>query len=487
MLNQIKKTELMPASSTASRGNYAALKRHGFTLIEMMVVLILISILTGLSFVALRGAQLDTFYAKTRATIRKIDVIITDRYEEYRNANLSYTIYESVSGYSSKTLPRANAVFGASEPDAVLHARIRLELTRDMMRLDMPDCPGDILFQTGTNFFFRSSNQALPTGYTLNSRPMFVSLDSPAANGQIQTMLFNRAGNGNVGGVPRIRPEVLEQNFNAELLFLIVESSYIAGSYGIEAFATSEIGDTDNDGLREFIDAWGNPIQWLRAPTGYFDDIETSQTSTLQGSSSASKAVVSRYDPDPFSGYLTSATSFASDDFDPTSSDLGYVISTDIIDHPTSPIRPLIVSPGPDGQTGLRFFWSGNNAQTSGTVTTRMFSTADAVWKNAVSFGGSAATVAWPDPYHPRRPSIGNNGALVQVNGENANQCLGGVLNVEVDGNGSGPFDIPTGINGTTFIFGNGSLNGSVGAINAQIRDLVSDNVANFDEVGGSL
>ncbi len=49
-----------------------------------------------------------------------------------------------------------------------------------------------------------------------------------------------------------------------QLLFLIVADSEFDGSTALEMFGQSEIADTDNDGLNEFIDAFGVPIKWIR-------------------------------------------------------------------------------------------------------------------------------------------------------------------------------------------------------------------------------
>ena len=54
-------------------------------------------------------------------------------------------------------------------------------------------------------------------------------------------------------------------NAAAECLYMIVMS--IPGA--AEQFHASEIGDVDNDGLPEFIDAWGRPIRFLRWPAGF--------------------------------------------------------------------------------------------------------------------------------------------------------------------------------------------------------------------------
>ena len=55
---------------------HAELARTAFTLVELMVVIVILSILAGLVVGALRGAQQDTLAAKTRSTIAKIDSIL---------------------------------------------------------------------------------------------------------------------------------------------------------------------------------------------------------------------------------------------------------------------------------------------------------------------------------------------------------------------------------------------------------------------------
>jgi prepilin-type N-terminal cleavage/methylation domain-containing protein len=53
---------------------------QAFTLVELMVVLVILGILTGLVVGALRGAQQDTLASKTRATIAKIDAVLNERF-----------------------------------------------------------------------------------------------------------------------------------------------------------------------------------------------------------------------------------------------------------------------------------------------------------------------------------------------------------------------------------------------------------------------
>jgi hypothetical protein len=55
---------------------------------------------------------------------------------------------------------------------------------------------------------------------------------------------------------------------SAELLYLIVMRSGLADADLVATFNPDEIGDTDNDGLLEFIDAWRMPIRFCRWPVG---------------------------------------------------------------------------------------------------------------------------------------------------------------------------------------------------------------------------
>ena len=44
-----------------------------------------------------------------------------------------------------------------------------------------------------------------------------------------------------------------------------------------DEFTDKEVQDTDNDGLPEFVDAWGQPLQFFRWPTLYHSDLQRGQ------------------------------------------------------------------------------------------------------------------------------------------------------------------------------------------------------------------
>jgi len=100
---------------------------------------------------------------------------------------------------------------------------------------------------------------------------------------------------------------------SAECLFMTLARSGVQPDI-MEQFHTAEIGDTNKNGLPEFLDGWGNPISFIRWAPGF------SSLSQVQP-------------PDP--------TNFH-DAMDPQRVDtVGYALI------------PLIVSAGPDGDLGL--------------------------------------------------------------------------------------------------------------------------------------
>ena len=85
----------------------------------------------------------------------------------------------------------------------------------------------------------------------------------------------------------------------------------------VEKFQPDEIADTDGDGYPEFVDAWGNPIKFLKWPTGF-----AAESEIMSGD----------YDNDH-------------DPFDPRR-----------IDPAAFRTVPLVWSSGPDKKSGLQFF-----------------------------------------------------------------------------------------------------------------------------------
>ena len=65
----------------------------------------------------------------------------------------------------------------------------------------------------------------------------------------------------------------------AEMLYaILVEGAGPLGSvFNRDDFTDKEVRDTDGDGLPEFVDAWGQPLQFFRWPLLYHSDIQRGQ------------------------------------------------------------------------------------------------------------------------------------------------------------------------------------------------------------------
>src|SRR5688572_11711842 len=101
---------------------------RGFTLVELMVVLIIISILASVVMFAMFNAQEAARAAKTKNVITKLNAAIMQRYQSY----------------TTRRVPLSR---GPTEANANFRFR-RLQAVRDLMRMEMPDRWTDVFDHT---------------------------------------------------------------------------------------------------------------------------------------------------------------------------------------------------------------------------------------------------------------------------------------------------------------------------------------------------
>lgn len=370
-------TPALRKSDMSNRRKSPPRYRPSFTLVELMVAVSIIGIMAGMVLYSLLGAQTDARNARTRGTVQKLNEIVLQRWEEFRYKAIDVT--RTGIQTSPGTLAPPNTVLPRET------ARLRMIALRDSMRMEMPDRISDLLYgPTQYTVVFQNTAtsglgagkvpRAVPNGFGLlynalrnavinlqvreSNKPFqfnnpdqkawsnfnLINIDSPPGSSPV---LINLASGTAAPYDPVVHLAIdpanpppnwagtdIEWNRSvqtSELLYLFVASSRFAGSSALEFFRPSEIGDSDNDGMLEFIDAWGQPISWIRWPAGYPSDLV-------------------RYADD--------------DAMDPVRTDWRYVEvpassrGTIASDWKPRTLVPLIVSAGADGQFGITFNFS---------------------------------------------------------------------------------------------------------------------------------
>lgn len=165
-------------------------------------------------------------------------------------------------------------------------------------------------------------------------------------------------GERNLGTATAV-PNAADPTESAELLYFFLTSSSASlpgySAAGTDAFSTSEVADTDNDGLLEFIDGWRQPIRFYRWPTRLIRPAGSGGALDRPTANLLINGLPAVATPDPLNV----------DSDDPLGLTANYVDSTTLVNVSTGNTfevdyhtlntyhTPLIVSAGEDGLLGL--------------------------------------------------------------------------------------------------------------------------------------
>lgn len=191
------------------------MKRNAFTLVELLIVVLIITILATITLFALFNAGEAAKKARTQAQIAKIHDLIMPVWESYSTRRVPISI-------------AANIAPGVA-------AGMRVDGLRELMRMELPDRKSDVEDTPATL-------TAPPSLWRAYDRKV------AAAGGYGNWSLTHQ---------------------QAECLYLILSRMQDGESNGLEHFRADEIGDKDGDGMPEILDGWGTPIRWLRWAPGY--------------------------------------------------------------------------------------------------------------------------------------------------------------------------------------------------------------------------
>lgn len=208
------------------------MKRQGFTLVEMLVVLTIIGILASMLFGALQMARETAREMSTKATIAKLNNIILRQYESYKTRRVPVRIEPC-----PNTWPNGTPLTPAERKQWFQeNLWKRLNAIRDIMRMEMPDAMTDV---TNSPIIFSAHGQQWSVPEPALHR--LYAANPPTGNYDVAQCLYKIVSMGT--------PEAMEQ------------------------FTQSEIGMVD--GRPVFIDGWGRPIMFLRWAPGYTSPIQS--------------------------------------------------------------------------------------------------------------------------------------------------------------------------------------------------------------------
>lgn len=237
---------------TRSRHLISASATGGFTLVELVVVLAIISILASLSLAGMGAVRQRAKIDKTTSTIRKLHEIV----------------WPLVGGIYSRRLerPLGSPFFVAPSglTGKLLNVWERRELIRRQQILEMPETWNEVVELDSDPI---RNDYVLPTSVAVS-----LSVSWPRNRLAVLTSAINvtapvkafAARKSAVNLHPR-----RDDYASAECLFMIV--AFSGDPDVLETFHASEIGDKDGDGAPEFHDGWGNPILFMRWAPGIAD------------------------------------------------------------------------------------------------------------------------------------------------------------------------------------------------------------------------
>lgn len=210
----------MPAARRTSRA---------FTLVELLIVLAIIAILASLVLGALYASQEKAKAEQTRRTIAKLDSIIRARWDTYRTRRVNIAPRDKNENFRT-------------------YARTQLLARWALQRGDLPDRYSDIFNPNPSTLAdaYKEAIQYFRDLYNVQNDPD-VSL-----NDYLEL--------------------IDDENQSAECLYLIVTVGLNPGD--LVQFSESEVGDTDGDGMPEFLDGYGQPINFLRWAAGFESELQ---------------------------------------------------------------------------------------------------------------------------------------------------------------------------------------------------------------------
>lgn len=281
-------------------------KRSAFTLVEILVTVMILSILSSMILFAMTSALEMAKEQQTKSRIARLDREISRLWNGYLSRRVPIRFYnpdpiDDPEDDANNISP--SDWYGLKQwRDA--RKQGRLVALRDLMRLEIPDRITDVI---------------VPPAVDFNGDGNIDDADRPAASKAYWDIAQAAGWDGQDPGEM--------SNQGAECLYMIVQFHVGNGPRGRSFFSEEMVADVDGDGMPEYVDAWGEPIHFCRWAPGFVSSFH-----------SAPK------DPSDLS-YL--------DPFDPHGVDNMWASANTATNPQRFPLHPLIISAGPNRQLAI--------------------------------------------------------------------------------------------------------------------------------------
>jgi len=202
------------------------------------------AIMAGLGVSAMNGATNMAREHRAATMLDKIDQLVMERYEGYRTRTVPIKIPAAI--YQSANGSRIAAI-------------VRLNALRDLMRMELPDRKSDVM---------DPPCDCLPD---FGGPPVLLGLTAqPSLQRAYQRIAMRET---NTTTLLTLAGVWTEQHQGSECLYLILSTFRDGDKAALDYFDATEIGDADGDGMKEILDGWGTPIEFIRWPAGYAENV----------------------------------------------------------------------------------------------------------------------------------------------------------------------------------------------------------------------
>ena len=262
--------------------------RRGFTLIELLMVIAIIGIMLTMSLVVMFGITDQASEEATNSTIQKVNRLLELRIDSFNRAfpgiqanwETAFIGHVAREVATRQGVPQARAQallnrFAEGSPVWEILAK------KAAYRYEFPQRIEEIL--AGASF----NNNA--TTFTASGSTLNHAIPDTLEMRMLRPIATQQLKDGYNGIAPNPTPSVDDITrrtntlWNTHMLDRTTESSELlyfflfhSGNFGSaeigrDEFTEKEIADTDEDGLPEFVDAWGQPLRFYRWPTRLID------------------------------------------------------------------------------------------------------------------------------------------------------------------------------------------------------------------------